>query len=125
MARDNIVQTGPASHKYYSVPARYQDSPDLNFSSKFRAEFSHAFSQAYLLAPHAIVHSHLEGKPLSDYIDHTAFALACSYYVMGGSPIADILNTEDEVEANRELAARNQMPMPETGCQNENFDSDW
>jgi len=106
------VAPGPASATYYEVPPILQDRPGLNLPAKFRSELSLAFSKAYHFKPHALILSYLEGKCLSEYDDHDAYALSEAFYQYPRSPVIDALNTRADVVASRRLFNRNQLPQP-------------
>jgi len=76
-----------------------------------RAELSQAFSIVFHLKPHAVVLSHIEQRPLTDYLDHEAYALSQSFYPGTRSPVVDMLHTIADVVANRRMYEQNQMPQ--------------
>ncbi len=103
---------GPASRTYYQVPVSHRHLPDLNYPASFRSELSLAFSRAYLLQPHAIVLSYLENRPLAQYVDPHAYALADLCYTRPMSPATDMLATKERVAECRRLFRQNQLPTP-------------
>ncbi len=114
---------GPASRTYYSVPVSHRHLDGLNYPASFRSELSLAFSRAYLLQPHAIVLSHLECRPLAQYVDRNAYALADHYYTYPQSPATDMLATKEEVARCRRLFRQNQGPTQSE--RSHNNDNNW
>ncbi len=108
------IAPGPASQVYYGVPPTLRTTPELNVPPKLRAELSQAFSIVFHLKPHAVVLSHIEQRPLADYLDHETYALLQSFYSGGRSPVIDMLHTMAYVVANRWLYEQNQQPQPLT-----------
>ncbi len=89
---------GPASKTLYSLPPHLVSKyPEINHPAELRAELSLAYSRVHFLKPHAIVMSHLEDKPLSDYADGEAVNAASLLYTYPRSPIKDLLKTQAEV----------------------------
>jgi hypothetical protein len=103
-------QPGPASISYFEVPVSLRNTPGLNYPAKFRSELSLAFSRAYMLKPHAIMHSYLTQRPLCDFIDEDAYAYAHSLYSDPLTPVLDLLDTEEAVLQCRDLFRLNQLP---------------
>jgi hypothetical protein len=69
-----------------------------------------AFSTAYLLKPHAVVHSYITQRPLADFIDPDAYAYADPLYPDNQTPVQDLMDTEEAVRQCRDLFRRNQLP---------------
>jgi hypothetical protein len=82
---------GPASRTLYETCYPLPD-PEMICRAGLRIEFSRAVSHLYFLKPHALILSHIEAKPLSDYFSREAYDRAQLLYFGGSSPGQDLAN---------------------------------
>lgn len=107
-----VRQAGPASEVFYQVPPHVsQGYPETNQTTEFRRELSLAYSKAYFLKPHAIVHAYLEGKRLRDFVDHGAISYATRMYSGQVTPLSDLRDTQRVINDNWQRYYRDQARL--------------
>jgi hypothetical protein len=85
---------GPAPLRYYLDSSSPEYPPTVNQSKELRQALSHAFSKTFLLKPHAVPRSFLEGKSLQRYRDREAYKNASLLYTQPNeTPRTDLLDT--------------------------------
>ena len=98
---------GPASEVYYRVPDYLLlTDQDMDYPASFRRELSAAFSSFYFLKPHAIIRSQVESRPLSDYVDRSAYDRATLLYNGNDTPIRDQRRSVQAVNRGWRLSMR-------------------
>jgi hypothetical protein len=81
--------SGPASLVYYDADIALPD-PDMICEPGLRLKISRAVSHLYFLHPHALILSHIESRPLSDYYSSRSYNQAQLLYFGGSSPGRDL-----------------------------------
>ncbi len=86
--RDTRVM-GPASRVFYDYGLDLAD-PNMVCQPGLRLQLSKAVSHLFFLRPHALILSHIESKPLSDYYSSELYDRAQLLYFGGSSPGQDL-----------------------------------
>ncbi len=89
--------TGPASVKFYDSGMTLPD-PSMVSPTGLRLALSQAVSHLYFLQPHALILSHIEGRPLSDYHSARSYERATLLYFGGSSPGKDLQECQQDTE---------------------------
>ncbi len=87
---------GPASRTLYDLGIVLPD-PEMVCRDGLRLEISQAVSHLFFLKPHALILSHIESRPLSDYFSREAYDRANMLYISGSSPGLDLVNCQRTV----------------------------
>ncbi len=84
---------GPASRTLYDVGFVLPD-PEMICQDGLRLKISQAVSHLFFLKPHALILSHIESRPLSDYFSRTAYDRAQLLYFGGSSPGVNLVQCQ-------------------------------